>query len=444
MGYPSVFQPKSGSFHHPTLNNCLILAEQTTRSALFWLPTDRTRDLMTLAKKARFPIGHEITLAELDRDPYPAFARLREREPISWIPAVNMWYIVGYEDVRTALLDTTRMSTASAQSTIFDTFGAQVLTTEGATHDRYRQALRHPFTPTFIRAHLEPAIVAAATALIDQLQKHGLADLRSEFARRLPIQVILLICGLPADAEPHMRRWYDSFEAALANFSGVESIRMAAQRSVAEFHTLLDTAIDSVRHADGSLLARLVNAPANERLADDEIKRNLAIVFFGGISTVEALVLNSLWAMFEHADVLERAQRDVTILPQVIEETMRWLSPVQSATRHVTEPFEWQGIEFSSHETVNCMLGAANRDPSIFVNPDRFDLHRANSRRHLGFATGAHACLGSHLAKAEVAIGLETLLSGLHNIRLERSLTAPPSGYEFRQPRKLTVSWDPK
>jgi cytochrome P450 len=399
---------------------------------------------MTLANKARFPIGHEITLAELDHNPYPAFARLREREPISWIPAVNMWYIVGYEDVRTALLDTTRLTTASAQSTIFDTFGAHVLTSEGTTHDRYRQALRHPFTPTFIRAHLEPAIVAAATALVDEFQNRGRADLRADFASRLPIQVILLICGLPANAEPHMRRWYDSFESALANFTGDENLRRAAQRSVAEFHALLDSAIDSVTQADDSLLARLVKAPADERLDDDEIKRNLSIVFFGGISTVEALLLNSLWAMFEHADVLERAQREPLILPQVIEETMRWLSPVQSATRHVTEPFEWRGIQFSSHDTVNCMLGAANRDPSIFADPDRFDLHRANSRRHLGFATGAHACLGSHLAKAEVAIGLGILLSRLHNLRLERSLTAPPSGYEFRQPRKLTVSWDPR
>lgn len=76
---------------------------------------------MTLTKKARFPIGHEITLAELDCNPYPAFARLREREPISWIPALNMWYIVGYENVRTALLDAARMTTASARSTIFDT-----------------------------------------------------------------------------------------------------------------------------------------------------------------------------------------------------------------------------------------------------------------------------------------------------------------------------------
>ncbi len=399
---------------------------------------------MTLAKTARFPIGRAITLAELHDDPYPVYARLREREPISWVPALNMWYVVGYEDVRTALLDTTRITTVSAQSTIFDTFGTHVLTTEGASHDRYRQALRHPFAPGFIRAHLESAIVTAATALIEEFEKQGQADLRSVFASRLPIQVILLVCGLPARAEPQMRRWYDSFEAALANFTGDEGIRAAARRSVAEFHALLDTAMDSVKEADDhSLLGRLVNAPASERLLNDEIKRNLSIVFFGGISTVEALLLNCLWALFEHADILERVQRDLALVPQAVEETMRWLSPTQSATRHVTEPFEWRGIQFSSHDTVNCMLGAANRDPSVFVDPDRFDLDRTNSRRHLGFATGAHACLGSHLAKAEVRIGLEALLGRLRNLRLERSLTDPPSGYEFRQPRRLAVIWDP-
>ena len=398
---------------------------------------------MSLARERRFPVGREITLAELERDPYPVFERLRQYEPISWVAALNMWYVVGYEHVRTALLDTLRLTTESAQSTILDTFGVHILTSEGAMHERYRQALRHPFTPAFIRVHLETAIAAAAAALIDELEQHGQADVRSGFASRLPIQVILLVCGLPAQAEPQMRRWYDSFEAALANFTGDPQIRESARHSVAEFHALLDAAIDSMTGEDeNSLLARLVRAPANERLSDAEIKRNLSIVFFGGISTVEALLLNSLWALFEHPDVLRRVSSDFALLPQLIEETMRWLSPVQSATRHVITPFEWQGIEFASHDTVNCMLGAANRDPSIFTDPNRFDLDRANSRRHLGFATGAHACLGSHLAKSEVRIGLEALLGRLRNLRLDRSLTEPPSGYEFRQSRRLTLCWD--
>jgi len=396
-----------------------------------------------LAREKRFPVGREITLAELECDPYPVFERLRQHEPISWVAALNMWYIVGYEHVRTALLDTSRLTTDSARSTILDTFGAHILTTEGALHERYRQALRHPFTPAFIGAHLEAAIGAAAAALIDAFEKQGEADVRSVFASRLPIQVILLICGLPAKAEPQMRRWYDSFEAALANFTGDSAIRATARRSVAEFHALLDEAFNStIGVDDNSLLARLIQAPPNERLSNDEIKRNLSIVFFGGISTVEALLLNTLWTLFEHPDVLQRVQSDLALLPQLIEETMRWLSPVQSATRHVVTPFEWQGIEFAPHDTVNCMLGAANRDPSIFTDPSRFDLDRANSRRHLGFATGAHACLGSHLAKAEVRIGLEALLRRLRNLRLDRSLTEPPSGYEFRQSRRLTLCWD--
>jgi cytochrome P450 len=399
--------------------------------------------LMRSVREKRFPVGREITPTELDRDPYPVFERLRRHEPISWIPALDMWYIVGYEHVRTALLDTSRLTTDSAQSTILDTFGAQILTTEGATHERYRQALRHPFTPAFIRTHLEAAIGAAATKLIDGFEQHGQADVRSMFASRLPIQVILLVCGLPAEAEPQIRRWYDSFEAALANFTNDQEIRATARRSVAEFHALLDDAINATFGVDdNSLLARLVQAPATERLDNDEIKRNLSIVFFGGISTVEALLLNCLWALFEHPDVLPRIQANFALLDPLIEETMRWLSPVQSATRHVVTAFEWHGIEFAPHDTVNCMLGAANRDPAVFKDPDRFDLDRANSRRHLGFATGAHACLGSQLAKAEVRIGLQALLGRLRNLSLERSLTEPPSGYEFRQSRKLTLCWD--
>ena len=404
----------------------------------------RQSSAVTASKKTHFPLGHDVTLEELERDPYPVFARLREQEPISWIAALNMWYVVGYEDVRSALLDSSRLTTASAQSTIFDTFGAHMLTTEGELHDRYRRATRHAFTPIYVRDHLESAIAAAAADLVKTFENQGRAELRAAFAARLPIQVMLLLCGLPAQTETQMRGWYDSFEAALANFTADPAIRERARRSVAEFHARLDVAIDSITPGTGeySLLAQLVRAPAAERLSNDEIKRNLSIIFFGGISTVEALLLNCLWALFEHAEALERVQGDHAVLPQAIEETMRWMSPVQSATRHTTSAFEWRGVEFAAHETVNCMLGAANRDPSIFLLPDRFDLDRENCRRHLGFATGTHACLGSHLAKTEVRIGLATLFGRLQNIRLERLGSEPPRGYEFRQPRKLTVSWD--
>jgi cytochrome P450 len=393
------------------------------------------------SKELRYPLGRSVTLEELHRDPYAVFARLAAHEPISWIPALDMWYVVGYENVRAALVDP-RLTTVSGRSTIYDTFGEHMLTSEGGSHDRYRRSAQQFFTPAHIRSRLEPLIQARADSLAGDLARHGRAELRSAFAARLTVQTMLALCGLPPSVEPRMRRWYDDFEAALANFAGDQGVRDAARRSVCEFHALLDEAIHSRGDVeDVSLVAHLVNAPPAERLDDDEIKRNLSIIFFGGISTVEALLLNCLWALFETPEALDRVRSDTTLIPQVIEETMRWLSPVQSATRHVTDRFEWQGTEFAPDDTVNCMVGAANRDPAIFVGPDRFDLDRANSRRHLGFATGLHACLGSQLAKAEARIGLKKLLA-LPGLRLDREASEPPSGCEFRQPRRLMVTWD--
>jgi cytochrome P450 len=275
---------------------------------------------------------------------------------------------------------------------------------------------------------------------MDCFERQGRAEFRAAFAARLPVQVMLSLCGVPAAEEPRLRGWYDHFEAALANFSGDQGVRDAARQSVAEFHALLDSQIRSKGAERSSLVAHLLGAP--DRLDDEAIKRNLSIIFFGGISTVEALLLNALWALFETPGALDRVRRDTGQIPQAIEETMRWLSPVQSATRHVTERFEWQYVELAPDDTVNGMLGAANRDPSVFVEADRFDLDRKNSRRHLGFATGAHSCLGAQLAKAEARIALETVLTRLPGLKLERESSEPPSGYEFRQPRRLTVSWN--
>jgi cytochrome P450 len=390
-----------------------------------------------------YPLGASVTVKELDEDPYPIYARLREREPVSWLPALNMWYVTRYEDVRSAMLDVPRLTTVSAQSTILDTFGSHMLTTEDPLHDRYRRAAQYPFAPSYIRAHFETAIGVAAHELIDKIGAHGGGDLRASFAARLPVKVILLVCGLPSSAEADVRRWYDSFEAALANFSGDAAIRSAAQANVREFHAMLGAAMRVPQALPTeSLLRALASAPADVRLSDEEIKRNLSIIFFGGISTVEALLLNCLWALFEHPETFERVRADFTLLPKVIEETMRWLSPVQSATRHVVATYSWQGAEFRQGETVNCMLGAANRDQAVFARPDVFDIDRENVRRHLGFATGPHSCLGANLAKAEARIGLAALFARLPRIAIVRDASEAPRGYEFRQSRRLVARWD--
>jgi len=389
-----------------------------------------------------YPVGSSITLAQLEADPYPVYARLQALEPISWVDALGMWYVTRYEDVRAIALDHTRFTTACERSPIRDTFGAQMLSVEGAEHDRYRRALQSRFTASCVRQMYEAAIHTAAARLIAAFKDTGEIELREHFAARLPILTMLSVLDMPIELAAHMRRWYDAFEHALANFGRDAEVRRSAHHALREFHECLDQAIVAAVGAEHGLLAILVNAPPGERLSDAEIRRNLDILFFGGISTVEALILNALWALFEHPATYERLQTTPALLPKVVDETVRWLAPVQSATRYAVNDCTHAGVRFAAGDTINCMLGAANRDPSVFASPERFDIDRSNLHRHLGFATGAHACLGLHLARAEGRIALEHLLAELPDMRLIYERLVCPSGYEFRKPRSMWVRWN--
>jgi cytochrome P450 len=400
--------------------------------------------MRTKADSEAFPIGASLSSKALARDPYPWYAQLRSREPVSWIEELGMWYVTRYDDVRTILMDDRRFTTASEKSLIFDTFGAQMLTSEGAEHERYRRPVQPYFSAAFIRKSFEAAIETSARALIEDFAAGEVVELRSAFAARLPVQTILTAFGMAPEAETHFRKWYDSFEAALANFTGSEEVRRVARANVRQCHDYLASTMRecAARGERDSLLGALVNADGATRLSDEEIRRNMLIIFFGGISTVEAVILNSLWALFTHPEILARVTGNLTLAGRVVEETLRWRSPVQSATRHVVETTTLYGdIELAVGDTVNCMLGAANRDGGLFPDPDRFDIDRPNVQRHLGFATGTHSCLGFNLAKAEARIALQVLLSELEGLEMLAQESSPPEGYEFHQPRAMYVRY---
>jgi cytochrome P450 len=326
-------------------------------------------------------------------------------------------------------------------STIHDTFGENMLTTDGALHDRYRQSAAPAFMPSRIRGRLEDAIRAAARGLVSSFSDRGSVEVRSEYASRLPIQSMLLAFGLPPDGESLLRRWYDDFERALANVTGDPAVREAARASVREFHAYLDQNIRTLR-SNGShetLLGEMVNGTEGIRLEDDELRRNLSIIFFGGISTVEALILNTLWALLHHPRDLASVREQPDRLPKMLDEVMRWLTPVQSAVRHVTKDVRIGSADIRRGDVIACMLGAANRDPAVFPDPGRFQPDRSNSGAHLGFATGPHMCIGFRLAKVEAAAAVQTLLQEFPEPELDHASSPPPAGHEFYQPQSLTI-----
>ena len=382
----------------------------------------------------------DTSLAALIDDPYPAYARLRAEAPVAWIETLGMYWVTSDALVREVLLDEARFTTSSAHSLIGRTFGDNVLSVDGEQHARYRRPLQAAFMPTALRG-LENGIAAAAATLVAGFAGHATVELRAAFASRLPVLSILLSFGLPAADEPLFRDWYDAFEAALSNFSGDAAVTARASEAGTALADYLSAAVTWSR-IDGqtkTLIGHLANADDDARLTDDEIVRNLGIVFFGAISTVEALILNTLWALAHNDAAQAQVRANPAMLDRALDETMRWLSPVQSATRHAVADTRLGGVRLRAGDTVNCMIAAANRDPARYADPDRFDIDRPGLAAHLGFATGAHHCLGFRLAKLEARIGISRLLAAVPVLRLDRAASAPPSGFEFRQPRRLVL-----
>jgi cytochrome P450 len=398
---------------------------------------------MSGKREASFPLGTNVTADQLEQDPYAVYARLRPREPISWLPVTGMYYALTHELVQQLLLDDINFVVGWETSTVYDTFGLHMMSCEGIAARRQKRPLRASFLPSAIRQNLEPVVTGIANQLVDGFAGDCKIELRTSFASRLPILVMLKLFGLPETDEYLFRSWYDDFESALANEHFGPAIRSRGQQAVAAFHNHLQPVIDAARQRppDGTLLSTLVHDGHDIKLSDEEIRRNALIVMFGGISTVEALILNTLWILAHHPNWLETARCHPESLNAILEESIRLIGPVQSATRLVAQDVKVAGVHLKKGDIINLILSAANHDPAVFEAPDEFHPDRPNISRHLGFAAGPHLCLGMHLARTEGRIALQKLFERLPGLAIDLTRTTAPLGTVFRQPQRLTLTW---
>ncbi len=394
--------------------------------------------------ETRFPLGAAVTHIELEEDPYPVYARLREAEPVSWLPIHQMYYVTRYDLCRDILCNDKSFTVGFEHSTVLDIFGAHMMSIDGPESRRYKNAHRRTFMPGNIAETLEPLIEKHADRLIDGFATLGKIELRKHFASRLPILTMLDLFGLPATTEKKFRGWYDAFEGALANTLKDADVRARGKQAVEEFHIFLQNEIDRAKYSapNSSLLSKLVHTPKDQRLNDAEIRHNALIVMFGGISTVEALILNAIYALSAYPKTFSILRADMTLIQMVLEETVRWLGPVQSAHRFVVQDTVVAGVDLPKGSIVSCALAAANHDPEVFECPERFDINR-DQGKHIGFAIGPHLCLGMHLARAEGRIALERLITRLDGFAIDPQQPAKPIGAEFRQPPSLHIVWQP-
>jgi cytochrome P450 len=384
----------------------------------------------------RGSLGAEISLTELDEDPHPALARLRQSEPVSWLPAFEGWLVTRYDlalevmrDAVTFTVDDPRFSTAQV-------VGPSMLSLDGAEHDRHRQPFVAPFRRGPVRDLFADAVAAETNRLLDELAPARRAELRRSFAGPLAAATVTRALGLGEPAVAAVLAWYDAIVSAVNEITAGHGLPVAGREAFGELRAALETAIDS---GDTSLLRA---AAADSVLTHDQLASNAAVLLFGGIETTEGMICNAVLELLERPDLVDRVRTDQKLVEAAIEESLRLEPAAAVVDRYATADVELAHAKIATGDLVRVSIAAANRDPAVFASPDEFILDRENARRHLAFAQGAHVCLGIHLARLEARTALEAILHRLPNLRLDPERPSQIRGLVFRKPPELNAVWD--
>jgi cytochrome P450 len=390
-------------------------------------------------------IGATIGVEELERDPYPAYARLRGEEPVSWVESVGLWLVTRWDDV-THVIRTPDVFTAETEpSTLNRTFGKNLLGSEGPYHQRIRSIIQPWFRNQAIGHFPAEVIAPIANDLIDAVASRGELELASEFAEPLSVQVLKRATGLgDAVDDETLVRWFHELALGAANFEGDEEKQRTADAASQQVNDTVAPILERLGDApDDTLLSSMLHTEVDgERLSTEEIQSNLKVMIVGGLQAASDLISLSTWALLAHPEQAERVARDPELIPHAVEEGARWYSPVGTSTRQTTRDTEIAGVRLERGALIAAVLASANRDDRHWNDPDHYDID-AHRRPHLAFAGGAHVCVGALLGRHEARTALRLLVERLPGLRLDPDRPAAMSGWEFRSPEHVHLLFDP-
>jgi cytochrome P450 len=387
-------------------------------------------------------IGAEISVEQLERDPYPIYKQLRAEAPVCFVESVGLWLVTRWDDVQYVDKSPATFTGATDPSTLERTFGRNLLASEGAYHDRIRSIIYPWFRVGAIGGYPDKVIAPIAEDLIDAFAGRGECDLVSEFAEPLSARVLKQALGLDFVEETTLRRWFAELAEGAANFENDPARQAVADAASAEVNDAVAPVIERLeRQPDDTLLSSMVHTEVEgERLTREEIQSNLKVMIVGGLQATTDLIALSMWAILSHPEQLEEVRADAKLVDRAIEEAARWHSPVGTSTRQTTGATEIAGVELEQGALVAAVLASANRDERNWTDPERYDVRR-NEGSHLAFATGPHLCLGARLARYETRAAWRVLLERLPGLELDGDHDVEISGWEFRSPMEVRVKW---
>jgi cytochrome P450 len=388
-------------------------------------------------------VGTEITVEQLESDPYPIYKHLRDEEPVCFVESVGLWLVTRWADVQYVDKTPQLFTGETEPSTLERTFGPNLLASEGPYHDRIRSIIYPWFRVGAIGDYPDTVIAPIANQLVDALADRGSAELVSEFCEPLSARVLRQALGLDFVEEETLRRWFVELATGAANFEGDPAKQEIADRASAEVNDTVAPVLERLeREPNDTLLSSMIHTEVDgERLTKAEIQSNLKVMIVGGLQATTDLIALSLWAVLSHPEQWEEVKADPKLVDPAIEEAARWHSPVGTSTRQATEDTELAGARLEKGALIAAVLASANHDERNWTEPERYDIHRREGS-HLAFATGPHLCLGARLGRYEARTAWRTLIDRLPDLRLDPDRPIEISGWEFRSPHHLHVQWN--
>ena len=378
------------------------------------------------------------------------FRTMLEREPVH-ADEHHVWHVFDYADVTTVLSD---HATYSSDARAFnppqqdiDLFGrGNIVDMDPPRHGKMRALVNQVFTPRVV-AGLAPRIEQVATSLLDQVRDQDRLDLVEALAYPLPVTVIAELLGVPGQDLPRFRSWAEG----LFSMQAVDSSTLPSEELNAQVSPILremnEYFLEHIRRRRGrpadDLLGRLTTAEVDgERLADEEIVGFAGVLLLAGHVTTTALLGNAVLCFDQHPRAGAEVRADRGLLPAAIEEVLRYRSPFPRLGRVTTREVELGGRAIPAKSFVIPWVGAANRDPLRFPDPERFDVHR-DAGGHLAFGHGIHFCIGAPLARLEGRIGLGLLMDRFEQVAVDYDEVTYQNAWVMVAPKRLPIRVEP-
>lgn len=380
-------------------------------------------------------------------DPYPHYARLRAEAPIYYSEPARMWIVSRFDDVvgvlkqpdifssdaMAAILAVGEMAQAAGASAGGPRMPGNLVTYDPPEHTKLRNIVNRAFTPRRTESW-RPMVEQLTRDCVAEMSRRDRFDVIADLAALAPVRVIATILGIDPSRHADFKRWANVITAAMTGSKrGMDPVESGAMQAGLELAQHLGEVI--AKHAaspSDDVIGVLLRAQEGEALTPMEVIGFAGVLTFAGTETTTNLIGNAVRVLVENEAVRERVLADPELVPRLLEETLRWDSPVQYLFRRTTAPVEIAGFKIEPNTFVCALLGSANRDPARWgADAEAFDLDRATSG-HLAFGFGAHFCLGAALARLEADCALRALLPLLARSTFAGHALTPIDSVQFR------------